>query len=275
MTRYMLLILIGMMGFASPIFAERIVTLAPAITEIVFSLGKGKEIVGNTKFCNYPEEAKRIPRIGGLMDVNLEMLISQKPDVVILYPEVYEKIKVLKDKVKLIVVNHIGLDDLYSGIAVISKALHTESKGKELTASVQQRLEQLRKKSMTHPKIKTLLIIGRNPNDFNNMYIIGANDYLNTLLDAAGGVNAYSGHIKYPSVSIESVVTMNPEAIIELSAFNEGIQDKRVVNQWKQFPFISAVKNNKIKIVKDAKWVIPGPRVAEIAEEIYRFYSSK
>jgi iron complex transport system substrate-binding protein len=105
------------------------------------------------------------------------------------------------------------------------------------------------------------------------MFIIGARDFLNELLDAAGGVNAYEGDISYPSVSIESVVAMNPEVIIELSAFNEGIKEEKVLALWERFPFISAVKNKKIKIIKDDLWLIPGPRVPLIAERMQEFFA--
>ena len=75
------------------IFSQRIITLAPGLTEIVFFLGKGKNIVGNTKFCDFPEEAKKIKKIGGYLDLSLEILIDLKPDIIILYPEHYNKIK--------------------------------------------------------------------------------------------------------------------------------------------------------------------------------------
>jgi iron complex transport system substrate-binding protein len=255
----------------APVFAERIVTLAPALTEMVFALGKGDKIVGNTTFCNYPEAAKKIPRVGGLMDTNLEALISKKPDVIILYPEVYDKIKIMEGKARMVVVKHTSLTDVFDGIASVAKALNVEAKGKELNASIKQRLDRLRQTSpgAKTKKIKTLLVISRNPDNLTNMYIIGAKDFLNDLLDAAGGVNAYAGNINYPDISIESILAMNPDVIIELSAFNEGIKDEKVYELWKRFPYVTAVRNNRIRIVRDSKWIIPGPRVAEIAEEMY------
>jgi iron complex transport system substrate-binding protein len=104
------------------------------------------------------------------------------------------------------------------------------------------------------------------------MYIIGAGDFLNELMAVAGGRNAYEGGIAYPGISIESVVAMNPDVIIELSAFNEGINDKKVIGLWKNFSFISAVKNRRITIIKDNLWLIPGPRVARIAEKMHSLF---
>lgn len=249
--------------------AERIVTMAPALTEIVFALGKGDEIVGNTKFCNFPEEAKTIRRVGGLLDINLEILISLNPDVIVLYPENRKTLKIMEGKAKLVVVSHTSLADVLDGISIVSKALNVEQKGTELISNIKRRLDGLRQKNAGKKRKKVLLIIGRNPDKLANMFIIGKGDFLNNLLQAVGAVNAYDGGINYPSISVESVVAMNPDVIIELSAFNEGIDEAKVFALWERFSFISAVKNRKIFIITDDLWLIPGPRVAEIAEKMH------
>jgi iron complex transport system substrate-binding protein len=258
--------------FYQPVFAERIITLAPALTEMVFALGKGGDIVGNTNFCNYPEAAKTIPRVGGHMDINLELIIAKKPDVIFLYTEAYNKLKIMENRTRLVAVKHTSLGDVYDGIEAVAKALEVEKEGKRLIAGIKKRLEGIRKRAGGKKRPKVLLIIGRNPDKLTNMYIIGARDFLNQLIAAAGGENAYTGDINYPSVSIESVAEMKPGVIIELSAFNEGIEDERVIATWQKFPFIPAVKNGKIKIIRDSSWIIPGPRVADIAEKMYSYF---
>jgi iron complex transport system substrate-binding protein len=247
---------------------KRIVSLAPAITEIVFALGQGDRIVGNTKFCNYPEAAKKIPRIGGLMDVNLEVLISREPDIIFLYPEHYKGLKVMEQKARLVQVNHTNLEDLFEAIHTIASALELEERGRLLTAEMRKQLETTRRKATAKKPPKVLLIIGRNRDNLTNMYIIGKKDFLNELIEIAGGVNAYSGSINYPSVSVESIVAMNPDVIIELSSYNEGITEEEVFDMWKKYAFISAVKKRKIRIVKDSVWLIPGPRVVQIAKKM-------
>jgi iron complex transport system substrate-binding protein len=174
-----------------------------------------------------------------------------------------------------VVVKHTSLQDVFDGIAAIAGALGIEEKGKELISNINRQLDGVRQKAVGKKKVKVLLIIGRNPDKLTNMFIIGARDFLNELLDAAGGVNAYEGDIKYPSVSIESVVAMNPEVIIELSVYNEGIKEEKVLALWKRFPFISAVKKKKIKIIKDDLWLIPGPRVPLVAERMHQFLSQE
>ncbi len=251
---------------------KRLVTVAPALTEIVFALGEGERIVGNTKFCNYPEEAKKILRIGGLLDVNLEVLVAARPDIIFLYPENYEKIKIMEKKAQMVKVSHTNLKDLFAAIAVIAKSLEVEERGTRLLTSIKVELDGTRQKAAGKKKPKTLLIIGRNRNQLTNMFIIGKKDFLNELIEIAGGVNAYRGDINYPSISMESVIAMNPDVIIELSAFNEGIEEEQVFTLWKKYSFISAVRNRKITVIKNSVWLIPGPRVAQIAKKMQQIF---
>ncbi len=249
---------------------QRIVTLAPALTEIVFELGKGDLIIGNTKFCDYPEAAKKIKRVGGLMDLSLEILIDMKPDLVILYPEHAGHIKILEGKTKLLIVKHENLADLFAAIEKISQELNVPQKGASIIARIQNDFAKIRQKAANKTKKKVLMVAGRNPDSLSNLYIIGRKDFLNELLDIAGGVNAYSGKISYPNISIESIVAMNPDIIIELSAYNQNIKDSAILNVWRQYPIINAAKNKRIDIIRDPVWLRPGPRVATVAGEMVR-----
>lgn len=257
-----------------PIFmnAGKIVSLAPAVTEIIFALGQEEQIVGCTQFCDYPEAAKRIPRVGGKLDLNIEILIAMQPDIIFLYPSYYEQLKVLKNRTKLVVVNHTDLKGLYDSIKIISRELGVETRGAALLADIKNTLAEIRQKSANKKKVKTLLIAGRSSDQLRNMYIIGRKDFLNDILEIAGGVNAYTGSIDYPNISLESVVGMNPDYIIELSAFYEQIDEKKVLALWDKYRVIDAVKNKKITIIKDNVWLRPGPRVGQIAQQLYEMF---
>jgi iron complex transport system substrate-binding protein len=256
------------------LFPERIVSLAPALTEIIFELGHGDSLVGITRFCDFPGPVNNLTRVGGLMDLNLEILIQLKPDLIILYPESLDKIKVLRSRARLLPVSHRNLADLYHSIGKISRALEAEEKGKELVLKLNKKLEAIRQKTVGRPKIKTLLIAGRNPDQLSNLTLIGQKDFLNEILEICGGRNAYQGKIDYPSVSVESIVSLNPEWIIEFSIFFQDIDRKRVRDLWKRYPIIQAVKKGNIEIIVDPKWLRPGPRIAEVAAELFRLLDS-
>jgi len=253
------------------LFAERIVTLAPAITEIVFKIGKGDNIVGDTKFCDYPEKAKKIKNVGGYMDTNIEILVSLKPDVVFLYPEQYNKLKFLENKTKLIQLKHKSIKDILNSIKKISSALNIENKGNKLVSTIKKSLNKVHKKTKESKKKKTLMVLDHNPEELSNMYIVGKNDFLNQLLHIAGGINAYEGNLSIPQVSVESIMQMKPEYIIEFSAFYQKLPLKKIKNLWIKNRIIDKKHINNIKIVKNNFWLRPGPRITKIAEDLYDF----
>jgi len=254
------------------IFSQRIITLAPGLTEIVFSLGKGENIVGNTKFCDFPEKAKKIKKIGGYLDLSLEILIDLKPDIIILYPEHYNKIKIVKDKAELLIVKHKTLKDIFDSIQLISEKLGEIERGELIISKIKKTLMNIRLKTLKKKKFKTLLIIGRNPDQLTNITIMGKNDFLNEILEISGGINAYKGNIPYPNISLESVVYMNPDFIIEFSNLYSDKKRKEILNLWSKHYIITAVKKERIKIIKETFLLIPGPRVGEIAKKLYNFF---
>ena len=252
-----------------PLTATRVITLAPALTEIVFALGRGSDIVGRTKFCDYPAAALDIPEVGGLWDPNLERMIDLEPDIVILYPESYDRIKALADRARLLVVPHHSLDNLYTSIQSIATALGLPQKGEQMATGLKKELQTVAAGHAGLPAIPTLLIAGRNPQELKNITLIGRTDFLNELLEMAGGTNAYRGDVPYPTVTMESILKMNPRHIIEFSVYFEKISPESVLDIWRTFPHIEAIKKNRVHIVTDPMWVRPGPRVDRVARELF------
>jgi iron complex transport system substrate-binding protein len=261
-------------AFTNIIFPQRVVSLAPALTEIVFALGKGTTLVGVTKFCDYPPLAQKIAKVGGFLDVNMEALLALAPEIVIAYPEQYAKVKFLESRALVLVVKHQCLADLYLSILLIGRALHTENEAKSMISAMQIKLADIANRVGAKKKARTLIIAGRNADELKNMYIIGRNDFLNDLLEIAGGVNVYQGAINYPNIAIETVIFLNPDFILEISAHYEGISDEKVFKLWSPFKMLLAVQKEQIKIIKQSFWLRPGPRVDLIAEELARIFSS-
>lgn len=260
--------------FAPIIFAQRVVSLAPGITEIVFALNRGGTLVGVTKFCDYPAAAKSIKQIGGLLDVNIEVIASLAPDIILIYPEHYDKVKFLRQKTRIVTVQHGRLAELLSSILVIGRALGAEIEAKRLVARIQAKLQGISVQAKGKKKVRAMFIAGRNIDELKNMYIIGKNDFINDLLEIAGGTNAYDGSVNYPSISMESVIFLNPEFIFELSSHYEGISDEKILNLWRPYQMIVAVKKKRIEIINKSFWLRPGPRVSLIAEELAGFFAT-
>jgi iron complex transport system substrate-binding protein len=261
-------------AFAGIVFSQRVVSLAPAITEIIFALGKGNTLVGVTKFCDYPPAARKIAKIGGFLDMNMEAFLALAPEIVIAYPEQYAKVKLLGSPAQILVVKHQGLSDLFDSIFAIGRALHAETNAKNMVLALKNKLAAIADDAGHRKKIRTLIVAGRNADELKNMYIVGKNDFLNELLEIAGGVNAYQGTVNYPNISLEGVIFLNPDLILEISAHYEGISAEKVFALWSPFTMIPAVRNRQIKIIKESFWLRPGSRVGLIAEELARFFSS-
>lgn len=136
-------------------------------------------------------------------------------------------------------------------------------------------LATIRDRTRNIKKRKTLVIAGRNPDQLNNIFIIGKKDFLNEILEMAGGINAYTGDIPYPNISIESVVKMNPDFIIELSTYNPDLKKEKMIQLWQKFKLIKAVKSNQIIFIEDNFWLRPGPRVGEIAKKLYNLFTGQ
>lgn len=260
--------------FTNIIFSQRVVSMAPALTEIVFALGKGNTLVGVTKFCDYPPLAKKIAKVGGFLDVNMEALLALAPEIVIAYPEQYSQVKFLESRALVLVLKHQCLSDLFNSIFAIGRALHAENRAKSMIFAIQKKLADIADRVGARKKARTLIIAGRNADELKNMYIIGRNDFLNDLLEIAGGVNAYQGAVNYPNIAMEAVIFLNPDFIFEISAYYEGITDEKVFKLWSPFKMLLAVQNQQIKIIKQSFWLRPGPRVGLIAEELAGFFSS-
>ncbi len=217
----------------------------------MFELDKGDLIVGNTKFCNYPPASLLIKKIGGYLDINIEMIIELKPDIIFHYPEHFRKIEKLEKYANLVQLEHKNINDLTDSIKIISHELGIPEKGLELTGNIRGQLNRIKNIEKGKPEKKVLIIIGRTPGRLRNITIIGKGDFLNEIIMLSGGINAYKGNIAYPSVSIESLIKMDPELIIEFSFLADPPSEKSIKSLWNKFPYIRAVKNGNIHIISD------------------------
>jgi iron complex transport system substrate-binding protein len=255
------------------VFPQKVVSLAPGITEIVFALGQGGKLVGVTKFCDYPAAARKISKIGGFLDINVEALVALAPDIVLTYPEHAEKLKFVKGRAKIVTVQHGRLADLLQSILDIGRALRSEGEARKLVASIQKEMRSVAARVGSHEKARTLMIAGRSAGELKNMYVIGKKDFINDLLEIAGGVNAYDGGVDYPNLSLESVIYLNPQFIFEMSSHYEGIADEKIFDLWRPYRMIPAVIRGQVRIIKDSFWLRPGPRVGRIAEALAAIFS--
>lgn len=242
-----------------PPVVERAISLAPNITEIAFAVGAGEKIVGVTTFCNYPEDAKKIQKVGDTLKPNIENIIALKPQVVFVstasqleaFTETLEK-----QGIAVFVTNPNTFEDIYKSIKTIGGIFGKSEKAKELVRKMQMRITGVEAKARNSDKVKTFVQIDK------SLYTIGKESFLTDLIEKAGGESATKEiETAYPKISKEKALALNPEVII-LSESPDNNEPNEV------FGNSLAVKSNKVFKINADILSRPGPRLVDALEQI-------
>jgi iron complex transport system substrate-binding protein len=251
---------------ASAPYPQRIVSLAPSVTETLFALGFGNRIVGVTTYCDYPAEAQKLPKIGGFINPSLEAIAAQRPDLVIgvndsNHPVKAREMERLGLKVALVSVN--SVDDILKSIKSIAYMIGSPEAGDKLVAKIRQQFDEVQKRVAPAPRRRTLFAVGLRP-----LVAVGGRNFLDELITLAGGENI-SGNAAQPWLNLpdEYVVAKAPQVIIEAGM---GSDRGRVARNWSDLKSIPAVKERRVYAYPSDKILRPGPRIGEGLEEIAR-----
>ena len=247
---------------------QRIISLSPGVTEILFAIGAGDQVVGVTDFCNYPEKAKSLPRVGGLLNPSYETLITLQPDLIIHQPNKH-KIKNFVDKlgIRNLPISMLSFEQIFSSIKEIGIAIHREQAADQLIQSMQEKIDFHRKRLANVSKKSVLLILGISNDSMRELYGVGPKTFLGEMLALAGGNNILSEtQAQYPKVSKEFIIHESPEIIIEIGRTDILTEESSVKRRqgWQKFSTIRAVKNNNIHMIGADYILIPGPRLVNI-----------
>lgn len=269
--------------FALAVFAlaaappSRIVSTAPGITEILFALGLGDRVVGVTEYCVYPPEAKKIRRTGNWMSPNLEAVLSVRPDLVIVQKTaIHDSKKFQALRLHTLEVELLAVRDIFESIKAIGEIAEARVEANQLVESLQKQLNDVRSKVAGKPSPRTMFIVGRTPNAIEGIVAVGKNSYQHEMIEIAGGRNIFADSpAPYPKVLHEEMLARDPEVIIDMGAHADatGLTEKQKLSEialWQRFKNLSAVKNKRVYPISSAIFVVPGPRVAQLAHEFAR-----
>lgn len=248
---------------------ERIVSCAPNITEILFSLGAGNRIVGVSNFCTYPPEASSKVKIGGFSNPNIEIILSLKPDLIIASPNVgnREPIQWLMDhtEISLLLVNIEDLSGLYSAIRTIGRAVHENANASILSDRIKADIESINERSTSKRRKRVLISLSTDP-----VIAASPDSYPGALAEIAGADlvpfddDRLQISSNYPVVSIEKIVQSDPDIIIQTLMDVEDFPCTRMLTDfWKKWDSISAVREGKVFIVPGDTILRPSPRAPE------------
>ncbi|MDP1420308.1 ABC transporter substrate-binding protein [Peribacillus simplex] len=243
---------------------EKVISLQPSNTEILFALEQGDKVVGVTDFDNYPEEAKNIEHVSDSVTINAEKIIALKPDAIIAYTIGDEAtLQPLEDPgiPVFIIESAANFDDVYGDIGQIAKVMGVAEKGDELLkdiksqiASVEEKVETLDEKEQTYFEISPAPEI----------YTTGAETFQHEILDTAGIKNIFDDQKGWVKVSDEEIVKRNPKSIITTATYaDDAVGEIKARKGWED---INAVKNDDVHLLDENVMSRPGPRIGEAVE---------
>ncbi len=247
---------------------QRIVALAPNITEIIFALGQEHRLKGVTRYSDFPSEAAKLFKVGSYVHLDLERIVALNPDLCIAIKDgnprlVAQRLESLK--IPVYAVDPKNLDTIMNTIIEIGKLLDADEKAKMLVRDMRfriQRVKSLVEKAAHRPGV--FFQIGISP-----IVSVGTPTFIHELIVLAGGTNLASGPIPYPRFSREQVLALSPEVFIITSMARAAVFEK-VKAEWSQWPNLPAVRNQHIYLQDSNLFDRPTPRLVGGLELLVR-----
>jgi iron complex transport system substrate-binding protein len=248
---------------------QRVISLAPSVTEIVFALGQGHRLVGVTSYCTYPAEAKRLPKCGAAMDTDLEKILSLRPDLILIHGQHGTAARLCKENnIRMLRTSANDLPTLYDAILTIGDALGCTPRAEQLVDKMKADLDKVRSAVKNTPKVKVFLCMSRQPGRVKSLLTTNGEGFVSRMLEAAGGENIFANtDVLYPKIGVAELIRRGPDAIIEMRP-GDSLTDadrQRAIADWAELGPIAAVANKRIYVVADDFALIPGPRIPLLA----------
>jgi iron complex transport system substrate-binding protein len=255
---------------------QRIVSLAPNVTEILFAIGAGDRVVGVTRFCSYPPEVKRLPKVGGYTDISIEAVLALSPDFVVVSrgnPKPTLAALSRHGLTILTAINTESLEEVERAILRIGRATDNEEQAKQVCEKMQATLASVQK-AVSDVNPRRRIYFGSLAAPY---MAAGPTSFIGECIAAAGGDNIAQGiRDAWPTLSIETIIARNPEVILEGFHAETGSShreqlSKRLRNDpvWSK---IAAVREGRVYIMNDDMVHRPGPRLAQAVAEMARLF---
>jgi len=244
---------------------ERVVSLAPSNTEILFALGLGDKVVGVTEYCNYPLAAQEKEKVGGFSTVSIERVVALEPDL-ILAVGIHESIVGDLERLGLtvVVLDSKNVDDILENIILVGKVTGQVGVAEELTASMEHRINAITSKVENAEGTEVFYVTWHDP-----LRTVGPGTNIHELIQLAGGSNiAGDARVDYPIYSLETLIERDPDVIIISSKHGAGGPTVENIGTLLQDRGISAVRNRRIYEIDADLVVRDGPRVVDGMEEM-------
>jgi iron complex transport system substrate-binding protein len=255
---------------------QRIISLSPSITEILFALGLGDRVVGVTRYCDYPSEATTKAKIGGLHDPNFEAIVVSEPDLVIMREASEESMVPFRElELETLTVSHKTVEGILHSIVTIGRRCGAEDRAEELVADIKGQIATIEQKTAGLERPRVMFAVERTlgTGRIEDVYVAGRDGFIDRIITLAGGRNACPETAAgFPVVSSEGILRMNPEVILDMVPIlvQEKHDKETVLADWQQLPELEAVRSGRVYLLDDDYAFIPGPRLVLLAKKLAR-----
>jgi cobalamin transport system substrate-binding protein len=239
---------------------RRIVSLIPSVTEMLFAMGAGERVVGVSNFDRYPPEATTKTKVGGLIDPDIERILSLRPDLVIVYGTQTDlRAQMQRAHIPMFLYEHSGLTDVTRTIRALGRQVGSQQAATALANRIDTDIADVRRRVAGKARPRTLLVFGRDSETLRGIYASGGIGFLHDILEAAGGANVFADVTRQNiQATTELILTRAPEVIIEVETTG-----KPNPKAWDVLGSVPAVRNHRVYLLLGDDMVNPGPRVAQ------------
>jgi iron complex transport system substrate-binding protein len=252
----------------------RIVSLVPALTEMLFAIGAGPQVVAVSSYDEFPLEVKSLPRVGALLDPDMEKMLALRPDLVVSYGSQTDmQAQLARAKIGVFSYRHAGLNGVFTTLQDLGAAVGRTADAERLAREIRRGLDAIQARVRGRPKPRTLLVFERDPASLRGVYVSGGVGFLHDMLGIAGGVNVFADVVRESvQPSIETMLSRAPEVILEVRATGllAAADVAQVKRAWSPLASVPAVRHGRIQIMNGEHLVVPGPRVVQGTEAFAR-----
>jgi iron complex transport system substrate-binding protein len=253
---------------------KRIVSLVPNVTEILFAIGAGPQVVAVSTYDVEPPEVRSLPTVGALVDPDTEKIISLRPDLVITYGSQAElQSQLTSANIPFFDYRHGGLDHIFVTMRTLGARTGHVAEAEKAAQTLRAAIDAVKSRVAGKRRPKTLLVFGREPGSLRNIYASAGRGFLHDMLVAAGGDDVLNDiQRESAQINTEMILARAPEVILELNSANRLNEAdlKRVIDPWMALSSVPAVKNRRVMVVLGSGLTVPGPRVAEGVDKLAR-----
>ena len=253
-----------------PAHPERIISLAPNITEILFAVGAGGSIVGVSEFSDYPPEASALPQVGSYIKPNLEAIIALSPDLVFATADGEKRAEINRLAslgIPVYIINPKTIAGVIATVREIGDLTGHGSEAEETAREMERAIARVRERVGGLPQVRALLVLNTNP-----LITVNGNTFQDEMIRTAGGVNiAADESIRYPTLTYEQVIVRSPGVIV-MTTMSPGDDYRALTGEWSRFATVPAVRDGRVFVVDSDIVDRPSPRMVRGLEELARLF---